>query len=65
LFLDALRGEIGDEAFRSFLRAYFEEQRYGFATGEEFQSAAERACECDLDSLFDLWVWEGGEVPGI
>jgi hypothetical protein len=65
LFLDALRGEIGDEAFRSFLRAYFEEQRYGFATGEEFQSAADRACVCDLYALFALWVWEGGEVPGI
>jgi hypothetical protein len=65
LFLDALRGEIGEEAFDEFLRIYFEQQRYGFATGEEFQQSAETACGCDLDALFDLWVWVGGEIPGI
>ncbi len=65
LFLDALRGEIGEEAFRRFLQEYFAEQRYGFASGVEFQQAAEGACDCDLDGLFDLWVWQGGEIPGI
>ena len=65
LFLDALRGEIGDEAFGEFLKGYFQEQRYGFATGEEFQLAAEAACACDLGALFDLWVWVGGDIPGI
>jgi hypothetical protein len=65
LFLDALRGEIGDEAFTKFLRSYFDQERYAFATGEAFQQAAEAACSCDLDEIFDLWVWEGGEIPGI
>jgi hypothetical protein len=65
LFLDALRGEIGDEAFGEFLRSYFEQERYGFATGEEFQQVAETTCDCQLDALFDLWVWVGGEIPGI
>jgi aminopeptidase N len=65
LFLDALRGEIGDEAFQAFLKSYFEQERYGFASGEEFQQVAEAACGCDLDELFDLWVWEGGEIPGL
>ena len=65
LFLDALRGEIGEEDFRRFLQSYYAEQRYGFATGVEFQQEAEQTCGCDLDALFDLWVWEGGEIPGI
>jgi hypothetical protein len=65
LFLDALRGEIGDEAFGEFLRSYFQQERYGFATGEAFQRTAEAACDCQLDALFDLWVWVGGEIPGI
>jgi len=65
LFLDALRGEIGDEAFEAFLHGYYQSQRYGFATGEEFQQHAEAACGCDLDELFDRWVWEGGQVPGV
>jgi hypothetical protein len=65
LFVDALRGEIGEDAFGQFLRSYFDQERYGFATALEFQTAAEAACACDLDRLFDLWVWQGGEIPGI
>ena len=65
LFLDALRGRIGEEAFHEFLHSYFAEQRYGFASGVEFQQAAEAACACDLDALFDLWVWKGGDIPGL
>jgi len=65
LFLDALRGRIGEDAFGEFLPSYFAEQRYGFATGVEFQQAAETACACDLDALFDLWVWKGGDIPGL
>jgi aminopeptidase N len=65
LFLDALRGAIGDEAFGEFLQTYFSQQRYGFASAEEFQATAEQACSCELDDLFDLWVWQGGEIPGL
>jgi aminopeptidase N len=62
LFFDALRRELGDETFFNFLRAYFAEQRYGFATTRAFHASAEAACACELDELFDLWVYEGGEV---
>ncbi|HKZ54040.1 MAG TPA: M1 family metallopeptidase [Anaerolineales bacterium] len=62
LFFDALRRELGDERFFSFLRAYFESYRYGFATASGFHSLAEQTCSCDLDSLFDLWVYKGGQV---
>jgi hypothetical protein len=63
LFFDALRRELGEDAFQGFLRHYYETNRYGIADGETFQSLAEIACICELDELFDLWVWEGGRIP--
>jgi aminopeptidase N len=55
---------MGDEGFFAFLRAYTERYRYGFATGAGFQATAEEVCACDLDAVFDLWVYRGGEIPG-
>jgi hypothetical protein len=63
LFFDALRSELGETGFRSFLRTYFEEQRYGFASARDFQATAEATCLCDLGDLFDLWVYNGGPLP--
>jgi aminopeptidase N len=64
LFFDALRRELGQELFTDFLHAYYEEYRYGFATPQGFQAVAEATCGCDLDAMFDLWVYEGGPLPG-
>jgi hypothetical protein len=64
LFFDALRTEVGDEVFFAFLQRYFAEFRYGFATAADFENEAERACGCTLDDLFELWVSQGGELPG-
>lgn len=65
LFFDALRNQIGDEAFFNFLQSYFSKYRYGFATEADFQASAEAACGCRLGQLFEDWVTEGGEVPGL
>lgn len=62
LFFDALRRELGEADFVDFLHAYFETYRYGFADTAGFQQVAETTCGCDLDPLFDLWVYEGGRV---
>jgi len=62
LFFEALRREMGDKAFFDFLRAYYQRYRYGFATSEGFHATAEETCACELDALFDLWVYEGGPV---
>jgi hypothetical protein len=64
LFFDALRQELGDQVFFQFLRNYYAAERYGFASTVEFQAEAESTCACDLDALFNLWVYEGGAVPG-
>jgi hypothetical protein len=62
LFFDALRSRLGDTDFKAFLRDYFARHRYGFATSASFQETAEAACACDLDDLFDLWVFRGGDL---
>jgi len=64
LFFDALRGEMGDDLFFEFLQRFYDQHRYEIATAVDFQSTAEATCACDLDALFDLWVFEGGEIPG-
>ncbi len=63
LFFDALRGQLGEPGFRTFLQTYFTDYRYGFATARAFQATAEATCDCDLEDLFDLWVYHGGPLP--
>ena len=57
LFIDALRERMGDSAFDAFLREYTETLSWGIATPEFFQSLAEKHCACDLDDLFNEWVY--------
>jgi aminopeptidase N len=64
LFFDELRLRLGEQSFKAFLQSYFNQNRYQIATAIDFQQAAEGVCECDLQALFDLWVYEGGPVPG-
>ncbi len=64
LFFDALRAELGDAVFFEFLQNYFQTFRYRIASTHDFQATAEATCACDLQALFDLWVYKGGELPG-
>jgi aminopeptidase N len=57
LFFDALRTEMGTEKFDAFLKDYTESLSWGIATPEFLQSQAEEHCACDLDALFDEWVY--------
>ena len=56
LFLDALRQEIGDEAFFSGLQQYYEWYKFGIGTGQGFLEAMQQASMKDLRPLFDEWV---------
>ena len=57
LFLEALRSRMGGESFDSFMRDYFERNRWKIATTEGFRTLAERDCDCDLGPLFEEWVY--------
>ena len=57
LFFEALRDEMGIEAFDAFLKDYTETFSWDIATPGLLQSLAEKHCACDLDALFDEWVY--------
>jgi aminopeptidase N len=57
LFFVALREEIGTETFDSFIRDYTESLSWGIATPEFMQSLAEEHCACELNIIFDEWVY--------
>ena len=57
LFFVALQEEMGTEVFDSFLRDYTETFSWSIATPEGLQSLAEKHCACDLDTIFNEWVY--------
>jgi aminopeptidase N len=57
LFFVALRDRMGMEPFDAFLKEYTETLSWGIATPESLQSLAEKHCACDLDDLFQEWVY--------
>ena len=57
LFFVALREKMGTETFDAFIKEYTETLSWGIATPEFLQSLAEARCACDLDELFDEWVY--------
>lgn len=57
LFFEALRDQMGQEAFDAFLRDYVQSHRWGIATTESLRALAEQHCGCDLQALFEEWVY--------
>jgi len=57
LFFVALRDEMGTDSFDAFMKEYTETLSWGIATPEIMQSLAEQKCVCELDALFDEWVY--------
>ncbi len=58
LFLVALAEEMGQASFAEFLRDYYETHKWGIGTGESFKQLAQQHCQCDLNDLFEEWVYE-------
>ncbi|MFQ5615600.1 MAG: M1 family metallopeptidase [Anaerolineales bacterium] len=54
--IHALRLEVGDEAFFSGLRLYFERYGGGTASREEFIEVMEEASGLQLDAFFEAWL---------
>ena len=62
LTLHALRRLLGDERFFDLLRAWASEYRDGHATTDDFISLAERIGERELDSFFDVWLFNAASA---
>ena len=61
--LQALRDEVGDDAFWSILHTWT--QTYGFGTGstDAFIALAEQVSGQDLGDLFDVWLFAPNRPP--
>jgi aminopeptidase N len=58
--LQALRNEVGDDAFFRTLRAWYADNKYGNVTTADFIAVAERESGEQLDGLFQEWLYEEG-----
>jgi hypothetical protein len=61
LFFVALRDEMGAETFDAFLKDYTETLAWKISTPETLQSLAEKHCACDLQTIFDEWVYQSSD----
>jgi len=57
LFFEALRDEMGSDSFDAFIKDYAESLSWKIATPEYMQSLAEKHCSCNLQEIFDEWVY--------
>jgi aminopeptidase N len=57
LFFDALRDEIGDDAFFTALQQYYADHKYGIARGEDLLAAFEAAAGRELDDFYQAWLY--------
>ncbi|HKJ39708.1 MAG TPA: M1 family metallopeptidase [Anaerolineales bacterium] len=57
LFFVALRDEMGTDTFDAFIKQYTETLAWGIATPGYLQSLAESHCACQLDNIFEEWVY--------
>jgi len=57
LFFVAFRDEMGTDSFDAFLREYAESLSWEIATPQIMQALAEKHCACDLQNIFDEWVY--------
>jgi len=58
LFMDALRQEMGEQAFSDFLKNYVETYRWQEVTPQDFLLTLEQSCDCDLNAIFAQWIYE-------
>jgi aminopeptidase N len=57
LFFVALRDEMGTEVFDAFLKDYTQTLSWKISTPDILQSLAEKHCACNLQKIFDEWVY--------
>jgi len=57
LFFDALRQQIGDQAFLSGLQGYYRANKYQIATTQDLLAAFRQTVEEPLDDLIEEWLY--------
>ncbi|MFF2379486.1 M1 family metallopeptidase [Streptomyces sp. NPDC058108] len=64
LAIQALRDEIGDDAFFTVLKGWPKQHPYGNATVEDFRTYAEAVSGRSLAGLFDTWLFQPSKPAG-
>ena len=62
LFFQAMRKQIGEEAFDRFLHTHYSQHRYDYINGADLLADAEGACSCDLHPLYADWITKAAPV---
>ena len=57
-FVMALAEKMGQPTFDRFLQDYYQTHKWGIGTPEAFRQVAEEHCACDLEPLFQQWVYD-------
>lgn len=57
LFFVELRDRMGVAAFDAFMKDYTDSLSWNITTSEALQALAEKNCTCELDDLFNTWVY--------
>jgi aminopeptidase N len=58
--LQALREKVGDSTFFEILRSWYEENKYGNVSTEDFIALAEQKSGLDLGDFFQAWLYGEG-----
>jgi peptidase M1-like protein len=64
MVLHMLRRLMGDEAFFSGMKAFYQQWKYKKAGTDDFRNAMEKASGRDLHRFFDTWIF-GSEIPRV
>jgi len=62
--VEALRRELGNDAFYGLLRDWIAQRRYGTGTIPDFIALAEQHAGRDLGEFFELWLYRKGKPRG-
>jgi aminopeptidase N len=57
LFFEALREEMGVEVFDEFIKSYTLDNAWNISTAEVLRAEAETHCKCDLNTIFEEWIY--------
>jgi hypothetical protein len=63
LFLHALAQHMGERSFDRFLAQLYRRHRWQLIDGRQLAAAAEEACGCELDELWEQWVTPAPSEP--
>ena len=56
-FFEELKEKMGEETFDAFMLDYAQKYTWRIASAESFKYLAEEHCQCNLDRLYNYWVY--------